>query len=72
MSVLVQILNIYIKAMARIQTNKCILKKWCEKNMNVHTDWTGTRVETNDTCVSIDEFVDKLWNYLEDGSDKMD
>ena len=53
----------------RIQTNKCILKKWCEKNMNVHTDWTGTRVETNDTCVSIDEFVDKLWNYLEEDSE---
>ena len=29
--------------------------------MNVHTDWTGTRVETNNTCLYIDEFVDKLW-----------
>lgn len=72
MSVLVQILNIYIKAMARIQVSKFILKEWCEKNMNVHTDWTGTRVETNDTCLSIDEFVDKLWNYLEDESDRID
>ena len=50
--------------MKTIQTNKCILKVWCEKNMNVHTDWTGTRVETKNSCVSIDEFVDKLWNYL--------
>lgn len=58
--------------MKRIQTDKCILKEWCEKNMNVHTDWTGTRVETNNTCLSIDEFVDKLWNYLEEESDKMD
>lgn len=49
-----------------ITTNKKILKEWCEKNMNVHTDWTGTRVETNNTCLSIDEFVDKLWNYLEE------
>ena len=72
MSVLVQILNIYIKAMARIQVSKFILEEWCERNMNVHTDWTGTRVETNNTCLSIDEFVDKLWNYLEDESDKMD
>ena len=58
--------------MKRIQTNKHILKEWCEKNMNVHTDWTGTRVETNNTCLSIDEFVDKLWNYLEEESDKID
>ena len=58
--------------MKTIQTNKCILKGWCEKNMNVHTDWTGTRVETKDICLSNDEFVNKLWNYLEDASDRMD
>lgn len=55
--------------MARIQVSKFILKEWCEENMNIHTDWTGTRVETNNTCLSIDEFVDKLWNYLEKESD---
>ena len=54
--------------MKRIQINKNMLEEWCEKNMNVHTDWTGTRVETNNTCLSIDEFVDKLWNYLEEES----
>jgi hypothetical protein len=58
--------------MKRIQTNKHILKEWCENNMNVHTDWTGTRVETKDICVSIDEFIDKLWDYLEDKSNRMD
>ena len=58
--------------MKRIQTAKHILNDWCEKNMNVHTDWTGTRVETNNMCLSIDEFVDKLWNYLEEESNKMD
>lgn len=57
--------------MKRIQTNKRILKEWCEMNMNVYTDWTGARVETKDICVSIDEFVDKLWNYLEEESDKI-
>ena len=72
MSVLVQILNIYIKVMVIIQVSKFILEEWCEKNMNVHTDWTGTRVETNNTCLSIDDFVDKLWNYLEEESNKMD
>lgn len=58
--------------MKRIQTNKSILKEWCEKNMNVHTDWTGTRVETINTCDSLDEFLESLWNYLEDESNKLD
>lgn len=40
--------------------------------MNVHSDWTGTRVETKDSCFSINEFVDKLWNCLEEESDKID
>ena len=40
--------------------------------MATHTDWTGTRVETIKACSSIGEFVDKLWNYLEEESDKMD
>lgn len=55
-----------------VTTYKKILKEWCEKNMNVHSDWTGTRVETNNTCSTIDEFVDKLWDYLEDKSNRMD
>lgn len=63
--------------METIQVSKELLKEWCEKNMRVHTDWTGARVETNNTCLSIDEFVDKLWdylvwNYLEEESNKMD
>lgn len=58
--------------MKRIQTNKRILKEWCEEHMDVHTDWTGIRVETKNSCISIDDFVDKLWNYLEKESDKMD
>ena len=58
--------------MKSIRITKHILSEWCEKNMNVHTDWTGTRVETNDTCLSINEFVDKLWDYLKEESDKMD
>lgn len=58
--------------MKRIQVSRFILEEWCEKNMNVHTDWTGTRIETQNTCGSIDEFVDKLWAYLEEESDKMD
>lgn len=58
--------------MKRIQTNKHILKEWCENNMNVYTDWTGAHVETRETCSTIDEFVEMLWNYLKDRSDRMD
>ena len=58
--------------MSRIQITKHILEEWCEKNMNVHTDWTGTRVETSDMCVSINDFVNKLWNYFEEESERMD
>lgn len=58
--------------MKRIQVTKHILEEWCERNMNVYTDWTGTHVETINACPSINEFVDKLWNYLEEASDRMD
>ena len=52
--------------MEHIFTSKEILKEWCEKNLSTHTDWTGTRVETKNKCGSVDEFVDKLYEYLED------
>lgn len=58
--------------MKRIQTNKHILKEWCERNLDTHTDWVGTRVETVNEMESIEEFVEKLWNYLKEKSDKMD
>ena len=58
--------------MKGIRITKYILEEWCEKNMNAHSDWTGTRVETINTCSTIDEFVDKLWDYLEKESDRMD
>lgn len=52
--------------MKHIFTSKEIIKEWCEKNMKTHTDWTGTYVETEYKCDSVDEFVDKLYEYLED------
>ena len=58
---------IYIKNnMDKIRTSKEILKEWCDQNMATHTDWTGTRVETKNKCNSVDDFVDKLYAYLED------
>lgn len=52
--------------MEHILTSKEILKEWCEKNLATHTDWTDTRVETKYKCNSVDEFIDKLFGYLED------
>lgn len=56
--------------MDRVFTNKEILKEWCEQNLAVHTDWTGTRVETKESCLSVESFVDKLYNYIEDNHDR--
>ena len=58
--------------MKTIQIKKHILEEWCERNLGTHTDWVGTRVETVNEMESIDEFVDKLWDYLEEESDRMD
>jgi DNA topoisomerase VI subunit B len=52
--------------MEYIRTSKEIVKEWVEKNMTTHSDWTGTRVETKFKCESIDEFVEKLYEYLEE------
>lgn len=41
------------------------LKDWCDRYMDTHIDWTGTRVETVNECESVDEFVDKLYEFLE-------
>lgn len=52
--------------MASIRTSKEILKEWVESHMSTHTDWTGTRVETKFKCESLEEFIDKLYEYLSD------
>ena len=50
--------------METIQVSKELLKEWCEKNMSAHTDWTGTRVETNWNCDSLDKFIDAIFTGL--------
>lgn len=52
--------------MVSIRTSKEILKEWVESNMSTHTDWTGTRVETKYKCETLEEFIDKLYEYLSD------
>lgn len=46
------------------EDKKCIIE-FCNANLHTHTDWTGTRVETVNKCESVEEFIDKLFNYLE-------
>ena len=50
--------------MDSVVISKKKLKDWCDRHMDTHTDWVGTRVETVNECESIDEFVDKLYDYL--------
>ena len=54
------------KNMESIRISKETLKEWVETNMTTHTDWTGTRVETKYKCESLEEFTDKLYEYLSD------
>lgn len=48
------------------RTNEQIIKEFCEQQLQTHTDWTGTRVETQYKCGSVEEFVDKLMEWIED------
>ena len=51
-----------------IRTSKEIIEEWVQKNMTTHSDWTGTRVETKYKCESVEEFVEKLYGYIEENS----
>ena len=48
------------------QEEKELIREFCEDNLHIHTDWTGTYVETQYKCESVDEFVNKLLNYIEE------
>lgn len=48
------------------RTTKEIIKEFCEREMAPHTDWTGTRVETKCKCESVEGFVERLWEWIED------
>ena len=48
------------------QEDKELIRKFCEDNLHTHTDWTGTYVETTCNCYSVDSFVNKLLNYIEE------
>lgn len=48
------------------RTDENIIREFCEKNLSTHTDWTGTRVETKYKCASVEEFVRKLMEHIEE------
>ena len=52
------------------RVNRQIIEEFCDKHMSPHTDWTGTRVETKGKCDSVDDFVDKLMEYIEENQHK--
>lgn len=48
------------------QEEKELIREFCEQHLHTHTDWTGIYVETTYKCDSVDSFVDKLLNYIEE------
>lgn len=40
--------------------NKEKIAQWFLKNFKVHTDWTGSYVETQYNCDSVKELIDKF------------
>ena len=48
------------------QEEKDKIIEYCNKNLHTHTDWTGTRVETEYQCESVDLFINGLLNYIEE------
>ena len=47
------------------QEDKELIIEFCKNNLHTHTDWTGTYVETQYRCDSVDDFVNELLNYIE-------
>ena len=39
--------------------------EFLKENLHAHTDWTGIYVETQYKCESVEEFIDKFFNFIE-------
>lgn len=48
------------------QEDKELIRKFCKDNLDTHTDWTGTYVETVYKCESVNDFINQLFNYIEE------
>ena len=53
------------------QKDKELIADFCRNNLHTHTDWTGTYVETQYKCDTVDEFIERLWSYIEDNHYKV-
>lgn len=40
--------------------------KWFQENLQPHTDWTGTRIETRFKCESLDELFNLFKKSMEE------
>lgn len=45
-----------------------VITEFFEDNLKTHTDWTGTYVETQYKCESVEEFIDKFMDYIMENS----
>jgi hypothetical protein len=48
------------------QEDKELIRKFCEDNLCTRTDWTCTYIETQYHCDSVDDFTNRLLNYIEE------
>lgn len=56
--------------MTSYRTNEEIIRKFCEENLTIHANYYGTWVETKNNCSSVEEFVKKLMQHIENNHDK--
>lgn len=55
--------------MENYRINRKIVTEFFKENLHTHTDWTGTYVETQFKCDSVEEFIDKFMNYISENDD---
>lgn len=48
--------------------NRKIVTEFFENNLHTHTDWTGTYVETQYKCNSVEEFTERFMDYLKENN----
>ena len=48
------------------QKDKEKITKFLKANLHTHTDWTGTYVETKNTCDSVEKFIEIFFNSIEE------
>ncbi len=49
-----------------LQKDKEKIAKFLKDNLRTHTDWTGTYVETQYKCDSVEKFIEIFFNSIEE------